>query len=108
MAGQFTDLVNDLGYSKTFYPQSKVTQYLNGLASRIYLGIYRNKKEEVSRIFNFWKTELPTVVRKYHREILYSFLIFTLFGIMAAFSTAHDGDFARGVLGDTYMDITEE
>ena len=45
MADRFTELVNDLGYSKTFYPHSKVTTYLNGLASRIYLNIYQNKKE---------------------------------------------------------------
>lgn len=108
MAGQFTDLVNDLGYAKTFYPQSKVTQYLNGLASRIYLGIYRNKKEEASRIARFWKTELPLIVRKYHREIGYSFLIFLLFGVIAAFSAAHDESFVRGVLGDQYVDMTEE
>ena len=108
MAGQFTDLVNDLGYAKTFYPQSKVTQYLNGLASRIYLGIYRNKKEEASRISRFWKTELPLVIRKYHREIGYSFLIFLLFSVMAAFSAAHDESFVRGVLGDQYVDMTEE
>ena len=54
-AGEFTELVNDLGYAKTFYPKSKVTQYLNGLSSRIYLDIYRNKKEESSRIFRFRK-----------------------------------------------------
>ncbi len=108
MAGQFTDLVNDLGYAKTFYPHSRVTQYLNGLASRIYLGIYRNKKEQVSRIGSFWKTELPLVVRKYHREILYSFLIFILFAVIAAFSAAHDETFVRGVLGDSYVDMTED
>ncbi len=108
MAGQFTELVNDLGYAKTFYPHSKVTQYLNGLASRIYLGIYRNKKEESSRIVRFWKTELPLVVRKYHREILYSFIIFILFAVMAAFSAAHDETFVRGVLSDQYVDMTEE
>jgi uncharacterized membrane protein SpoIIM required for sporulation len=108
MAGQFTELVNDLGYAKTFYPQSKVTQYLNGLASRIYLGIYRNKKEESSRIVRFWKTELPLVVRKHHREILYSFIIFILFAVMAAFSAAHDETFVRGVLSDQYIDMTED
>jgi uncharacterized membrane protein SpoIIM required for sporulation len=108
MAGQFTELVNDLGYSKTFYPHSKVTQYLNGLASRIYLGIYRNKKERASRILGFWKTELPTVVRRYHREIFYSFLVFFLFAVLAAFSAAHDETFVRGVLGDRYMDMTED
>jgi len=108
MAGQFTELVNDLGYSKTFYPHSKVTQYLNGLASRIYLGIYRNKKEEASRIVRFWKLELPLLVRKYHREIFYSFLVFVLFAVIAAFSAAHDETFVRGVLGDGYVDKTEE
>jgi uncharacterized membrane protein SpoIIM required for sporulation len=108
MAGEFTELVNDLGYSKTFYPHSKVTQYLNGLASRIYLGIYRNKKEESSRIVRFWKTELPLVVRRYHREVFYSFLIFIFFALLAAFSAAHDETFVRGVLSDRYVDMTED
>lgn len=108
MAQQFTELVNDLGYSKTFYPHSKVTQYLNGLASKIYLGIYKNKREETSRFVRFWKTELPLTVRKYHRELLYSFLIFTALAVMAAFSAAHDETFVRGVLGDRYVEMTED
>jgi uncharacterized membrane protein SpoIIM required for sporulation len=108
MAQQFTELVNDLGYSKTFYPHSKVTQYLNDLASRIYLSIYKNKREETSRIGRFFKTELPLTVRKHHREILYAFLIFIGFAIMAAFSAAHDETFVRGVLGDGYVEMTEE
>ena len=108
MAQQFTELVNDLGYSKTFYPHSKVTQYLNDLASRIYLSIYRNKREETSRIARFFKTELPLTVRKHHREILYAFLIFIGFAVMAAFSAAHDQTFVRGVLGDGYVEMTED
>lgn len=108
MARQFTELVNDLGYAKTFYPNSRVTAYLNKLAARIYLGIYRNKKEDSSRIVRFWKTELPLTIRKYHRELLYSFSIFLLFAILAAFSAAHEEDFVRGVLGDGYVEMTEE
>ena len=108
MAHRFNDLVNDLGYSKTFYPQSKVTQYLNGLASSIYLRIYQNKKEESSRIVRFWKTELPLIIRKHHRPILYSFLIFTFFAVVGVFSSMHDQTFVRGVLGDQYVDMTEE
>jgi len=107
-AQRFTELVNDLGYSKTFYPQSKVTTYLNGLASRIYLSIYQNKKEESSRILKFWKTELPLIVRRHHRQLLYSFIIFASFGIMAAFSASNDETFVRGILGDFYVDMTEE
>lgn len=108
MAHRFTELVNDLGYSKTFYPHSKVTTYLNGLASKIYLSIYQNKKEESSRILRFWKTELPLTVRKHHRPLLYSFIIFTFFAVLGAFSAAHDETFVRGVLGDQYVDMTEE
>lgn len=108
MAQQFTELVNDLGYSKTFYPHSKVTQYLNDLASRIYLDIYKNKREETSRIGRFFKTELPLTVRKHHRVILYAFLIFVGFAVMAAFSAAHDETFVRGVLGDGYVEMTED
>ncbi len=108
MAQRFTELVNDLGYSKTFYPHSKVTQYLNGLSSRIYLNICKNKREETSRIWTFWKRELPLTVRRHHRNILYAFLIFTGGAILAAFSAAHDETFVRGVLGDDYVEMTEE
>src|SRR5690349_1808260 len=108
MAQQFTELVNDLGYSKTFYPHSKGTQYLNDLASRIYLTIYRNKREESSRITRFFKTELPLTIRRHHREILYAFLIFAGFAVMAAFSAAHDETFVRGVLGDGYVEMTKD
>jgi hypothetical protein len=108
MAKRLTELVNDLGYAKTFYPQSKVTEYLNKLASGIYLGIYGNKKEESSRIARFWKSELPLVIRRHHRELLYSAIIFVLFAVIAAFSAAHDEQFVRGVLGDNYVQMTEE
>jgi uncharacterized membrane protein SpoIIM required for sporulation len=108
MAERFTELVNDLGYAKTFYPHSKVTLYLNKLASGIYLGIYKNKKEESSRIVRFWKTELPLVIRKHHRILFYSFLIFLFFVLMAVFSAANDQTFVRGVLGNDYMEMTEQ
>src|SRR5436305_367594 len=108
MAVRFTELVDDLGYAKTFYPQSKVTVYLNRLASDIYLGIYKNKKEEYSRIIRFWKTELPQVIRKHHRLLLYSFLIFVFFAVMAAVSAANDQDFVRGVLGNDYVEMTDQ
>jgi uncharacterized membrane protein SpoIIM required for sporulation len=108
MADRFTELVNDLGYAKTFYPQSRVTVYLNNLASGIYLGIYKNKKEESSRIVRFWKTELPLVIRKHHRILFYSFIIFLVFALMAVFSAANDQDFVRGVLGNSYVEMTEQ
>lgn len=108
MARHFTELVDDLGYAKTFYPQSRVTDYLNQLASRVYLGIYKNKKEEKSRIKTFIKTDLPLLLYKHRAALFFSFCIFLLFTLMAAFSAAHDDQFVRGILGDEYVDMTEE
>ena len=43
-AERFITLVDDLSYAKTFYPKSKVTRWINGIAAAIYLSIYKNKK----------------------------------------------------------------
>ena len=69
MAKDFTQLVEDLAYAKTFYPRSKTTEYLNGLASRFHQTIYRNKKEKSNRFFLFWKLELPLLFKKYERAL---------------------------------------
>ena len=106
MADDFTELVNDLAYAKTFYPSSKITRFINGQASRIYLKIFRNKKEEANRIFRFWKIDLPLIVRKYHKVIFFTAVLFCLFFLVGFFSSRHDENFTRYVLGDGYVDKT--
>jgi len=63
-AERFTTLIDDLSYAKTYYPRSKATRWINGLAASIYQDIYRNKKEKLSRVFDFWKYELPLTFQK--------------------------------------------
>ena len=106
MAEDFTELVNDLAYAKTFYPSSKITRFINGQASKIYLKIFRNKKEEVNRIFRFWKIDLPLIVRKYHKVVFFTALLFCAFFFVGFFSSKHDENFTRFVLGDGYVDTT--
>jgi uncharacterized membrane protein SpoIIM required for sporulation len=108
MARDFTRLVDDLAYAKTFYPTSKVTQFINSLASRIYLSIYSNRKEESSRLVSFWKSDLPLVIRKHHLVLLFSFIVFCIFFALGFFSSMQDAGFVRAILGDTYVDMTEE
>ena len=78
MARDFVQLVDDLSYAKTFYPSSRVTRYINALASKIYLGIYQNRKEESNRLVRFWKYDVPLTVYKHWRIMLFSFFIFCL------------------------------
>jgi uncharacterized membrane protein SpoIIM required for sporulation len=108
MASDFTRLVDDLGYAKTFYPTSKVTQYINSLATRIYLNIYKNRKEESNRLVHFWKYDVPLTVRKHQGVILFAFILFILFFAVGFFSAKHDENFTRDVLGNGYVDMTEQ
>lgn len=108
MAKDFTKLVDDLAYAKTFYPTSRVTQYINSLAAKIYLGIYRNRKEESNRLVRFWKYDVPIAVRKHHLAILLALIIFFVFFSIGFFSASKEPGFVREVLGDGYVDMTEK
>ena len=108
VAKDFTQLVDDLAYAKTFYPTSKVTYYINSLASRIYLGIYQNRKDRSNRLVYFFKYDVPLTVRKHHWVMLFSLIIFLLFASVGFFSSVQDDTFVRQVLGDSYVDMTLE
>ncbi len=106
LANRFIELTDDLAYSRTFYPASKTTQYLNGVATLFHQIIYRNKKEKSNRIIWFWQYELPYLFGKYQKQFLYSFLFFLLFTFMGALSAKYDENFVRLILGDDYVNMT--
>jgi uncharacterized membrane protein SpoIIM required for sporulation len=108
MAGNFIELVDDLSYAKTFYPTSKTTRYLNVLASRMYMGIYKNRKEEGNRLAKFVRYDLPRTIRRHHLIMLISLCIFSLFFIIGIYSSRGDESFIRSVMGDNYVNTTEE
>src|SRR5450432_4600893 len=100
LAYRFIELTDDLSYSKTFYPKSNTTRYLNGLTSLFHQSIYKNKKEKSSRIWNFWQYELPYLFRQYHKQFGWSLIFFLVFCAIGALSAKYDVNFIRLVLGD--------
>ena len=108
MAADFIQLVDDLAYAKTFYPSGKVTHYINSQASKIYLDIYKNRKEESNRIVTFWKYDLPLTIRKHHRTILFAFIFFCVFFAIGFFTASTDESIASEVLGSGYIEQTHE
>lgn len=94
MADRFITLLDDLSYAKTFYPQSKVTRWINGIAAGIYQSIYQNKKNKYSRILLFWKYELPLLFRKYHKVFLFTFLLFVALVAIGVISSVNDPNYA--------------
>jgi uncharacterized membrane protein SpoIIM required for sporulation len=88
MAKDFTQLVDDLAYSKTFYP--------------------KNRKEESNRLITFWKYDLPLIIRKHHGTILFTFILFLLFFAIGFFTSSQDEEMVRRMFGDGYVDKTIE
>lgn len=107
-AERFITLLDDLAYSRTFYPQSKVTRWINNIAASIYQKIYRNKKEKFNRLATFWTKELPLVLYKHRYALLATFLFFMLSLTMGVFSSATDDSFVKGILGEDYVSMTED
>ncbi|HTN05557.1 stage II sporulation protein M [Agriterribacter sp.] len=107
-AVEFTQLVDDLSYAKTFYPYSRVTRYLNARASQAYMNIYQSRKEERSRITAFWTYTVPLTVRRHHGVLLFCAALFITFFITGFYSSQHDETFVREMLGDSYVNMTEE
>jgi uncharacterized membrane protein SpoIIM required for sporulation len=108
LAELFIQVTDDLSFARTQYPDSRTTRYLNDLASKVHLEIYKNKKEDKNRFITFWKQELPAVMYDIQKPLLYSLVIFFVAGIIGAVSTQNDDTFVRLILGDGYVNMTLE
>lgn len=107
-ADRFVNLVDDLSYSKTFYPKSKTTEFINGLAAKQFQAIYQNKKLNFNRLFTFWKYELPLLFGQYRRIYLFTLGFFILSVLIGVFASMDNSQFVRTILGDEYVEMTED
>ena len=106
LAELYIEITDDLSYSRTFYPKSKTTAYLNQLTIKIHHKLYKNKKEDVSKFKTFWQKELPRIMFNSRKELLTSFLIFFISTVIGVVSTSGDQRFIRMILGDYYVNMT--
>jgi uncharacterized membrane protein SpoIIM required for sporulation len=102
----YLDLTDDLAYANTYYPDSQLTHYLHQLAGQAHRKIYTTKKESVNSVWYFYSHSFPLFFYKYRNYLLISLAVFVLFSLIGAFSAAHEGNFVRLILGDSYVDMT--
>lgn len=108
LAELFIQLTDDLSYSRTFYPSSKTTEYLNSITARLHQSVYKNKKEKRSRLITFWQYELPLTFFNRRKELLISFFVFLISILIGVISSTGDTGFVRLILGDSYVNMTLE
>ena len=108
LADLFIQITDDLSFARTQYPNSRVTGYLNSLASKIHREIYKNKREEKSRFVTFWTLEVPQAMLLSRKPMLYALVIFLISGAIGVVSVGNDPSFVRLILGDAYVNLTLE
>jgi len=106
LADTYIDVTSDLAFAQTHYPESKITRYLNNLASALHNEIYRSQRYQWSRLITFWTDEVPRTMWEARRELLTSFIIFLASALVGVLSQLFDPEFCRIILGDSYVDMT--
>lgn len=106
LADLYIELSADLAYAQANYPGSKTEQYLNQLSVAVHDEIYRSKKEETNRLITFWTQELPALFASKQKELLYSFIVFSLAIGIGVLSSVNDPSFVRYIMGDAYVNMT--
>lgn len=104
----FIQILDDLSYSRTFFPNRSVRVYVNGLAQRIFFVIYKNKKAPKKRLVKFWMQDLPLLYFQAMKDLGLAFAIFLTAMAIGVLSSAMDPEFAGIILGQDYVEMTIE
>lgn len=108
IANLYIAISNDLAFAQSNYPESKTTAYLNDLAIKAHNSLYKNRRADMATIIRFWKYEVPEIFSRRQKELLLSFLVFSIAITIGALSSFLDDSFVRSILGDGYVNMTIE
>ena len=106
LADTYIDVTSDLAFAQTHYPESKITHYLNNLASALHNEIFRSHRYRWSRLLTYWTQDVPLTMWEARRELLLSFIVFAASVFIGFLSQLLDPEFCRIILGDGYVDMT--
>ena len=106
LADTYIDVTSDLAFAQTHYPESKITRYLNNLASALPNEIFRSHRYRWSRLLTYWTQDVPLTMWEARRELLLSFIVFAASVFIGFLSHLLAPEFCRIILGDGYVDMT--
>ncbi len=104
----FVSVSSDLSYAQTFYPNRSVRRYLNNLTQKVFDTLSTKGSRFYFRdLLHFFSKVLPQEVYRSRMAFRVSLWVFVISVLVGALSSAHNDHFARVILGDTYVDMTE-
>ncbi len=108
LARLYIELTDDLAYAKTFFPKSKTTKYLNQITLKAHQQIFKRRKIAKNSLLRFFIYDYPITLFRHRKKIIIAFIFFVLSAVIGAVSFNMDEEFARYILGDSYVNMTIE
>ena len=105
----FVKVSSDLSYARTFFPNRSVRLYLNNLTQSVFdtLGKKKNKFS-IEPVKRFFGHILPLEIYRSRKAFYVSLIIFLVSLGIGILSTAYNPDFATTILGEDYINMTEQ
>jgi uncharacterized membrane protein SpoIIM required for sporulation len=108
LSNLFTQIVDDLSFSRTYYPNRSIRVYLNKIARQYFSIIYSHHKERKNTFKLFWLDELPQIIIYSRKQLLIALVVFLFSVAIGIFSSLKDPDFVGSILGKEYVTMTKE
>ncbi|MBN2582637.1 MAG: stage II sporulation protein M [Planctomycetes bacterium] len=89
---------DDLAYARTFFSDSKVTEYLNHVVGRVHPLLYSRTRRSPVEIVSFFRRDFPRAFRRSWRSITTATGIFLLAAVVGYLGTWQNPTAARRIL----------
>lgn len=105
----FVKVSSDFAYARTYFPNRMVRVYLNELTQRVFDKIHKKRNRfELSALTGFYQNILPRDILRNKWALMISLIVFVVAIMIGWLSSSDDPDFLRSILGDSYVEMTEE
>ena len=103
----YGSVTDDLSYARTHYPNRSVRSYLNYKTAALSLSLYRNERSGTG-FARFWTQTVPLELYLQRDTLAVALGLFALTFAIGWASATVDPDFATSILGQRYVDMTED
>ena len=108
VGGLYRSATSHLAVVRTHFPSSDAAQYLNQLVAQAHTSIYRAKSPSFSSVMQIFSREIPAIFQKRIGYIALAFALFAGAGVAGFIGCYIEEDLPRIVVGDEYVNKTEE
>lgn len=106
LASGYIELTDDLAYAQSHFKDTETEAYLNQLAGKAHNVLHGRKEASGNKFIQFFTTDVPLAAYRRRNELRTATIVFLLAIAVGMVSSAHDKDFVRTILGDSYVNKT--